>query len=141
MEFNYVNTNDNPTDLITRVVSLDKFKAQFLFVLHGPTRLVLNNAVVIFLVGFASAAMVELERFLPLAKLLRVVTYVFRFVFCLKKVSSDPSLAAKLYLLKVEQSLCFTKEKLFLLNPSNSNIPLLDASHNPFLDEEGLIHS
>ena len=53
--------------------------------------LVLNNAVVISPVGFASAAMVELERFSSLAKLVRAVTYVFRFVFSLKKVSSHMS--------------------------------------------------
>ena len=40
VKFNYVNTNDNPADLITRGVSLDKFKAQFLFWLHGPSWLV-----------------------------------------------------------------------------------------------------
>ena len=75
--------------------------------------LVLNNAFVIFSVGFASAAMVELERFSYPAKLLRVVTFVFRFVFSLKKVSSYVSLAAKLHLLKVDQSLCLTKKSCF----------------------------
>ena len=35
MKFNSMNTNDNPADLITRGVSLDKFKAQFLFLLPG----------------------------------------------------------------------------------------------------------
>ena len=40
MKFNYVNTKDNPTDLIARGVSLDKFKAQFLFWLYGPSWLV-----------------------------------------------------------------------------------------------------
>ena len=103
--------------------------------------LVLNNAVVISPVGYTSAAMVELERFSSLAKLLRVVTYVFRFAFCLKKVSSNPSLAAGLHLLKVEQSLCLTKEKLFLLNPFSSEVPFLVASLTLFLDEEELIRS
>ena len=83
--------------------------------------------------------MVELERFSFLAKLLRVVTYVFQFVFSLKKVSLHPNLAALLYLLKVEQSLCLTKEKLFPLNPSSSEVPFLIASLNLFLDEEELI--
>ena len=31
VNFYYVNTNDNPADLITRGESLDKFKAQYLF--------------------------------------------------------------------------------------------------------------
>ena len=75
--------------------------------------LVVNDAVVISPVGYTSSAMVELERFSSLAKLMWVVTYVFRFMFSLKKVSSDPSLAAKLHLLKVEHSLCLTKEKLY----------------------------
>ena len=103
--------------------------------------LVLNNAVVISPVGFASSAIVELEQSSSLAKLLRVVTYVFRFVFSLKKVSSDPSWAAKLHLLKVEQSLYLTNEKLFLLNPSSSEVPFLVASLNLFLNEEGIIRS
>ena len=99
VKFNYVNTDDNPADLITRGVSLDKFKAQFLFWLHGPSWLVgevlqwpaselsclsadsrllaLNNAVGISPVDYASAAIVDLEWFSSLAKLLRVVTYVF----------------------------------------------------------------
>ena len=69
-KFKFVNTNDNPADLIARDVSL-KVESQFLFWLHGPPRLVseafqwsaseldclssdsrmlvLNNAVVIFL--------------------------------------------------------------------------------------------
>ena len=109
----YVYTNDNPADWITRSESLDKFKAQLLFWLQGPfwlvgealqwpaselgcliadsRMLVLNHAVVISPVDFANSAMVELERFLSLAKLLRVVTYVFRFVISLKKVFSDPT--------------------------------------------------
>ena len=96
VKFNYVNTNDNPADLITRGMSLDKFKAQFLFWLLVPSwlsgealqwpaselgclsadsrMLVLNNAVVISPVDFASSAIVELERFSSLVKLLRVVT-------------------------------------------------------------------
>ena len=40
VKFNYVNKNDNPVDLITRGVSLNKFKAQFLFWLHGPSWLI-----------------------------------------------------------------------------------------------------
>ena len=103
--------------------------------------LVLNNVVVISPVDFASAAMVELEWFSSLAKLLRVVTYVFRVVFSLKKVSSDPRLVAKLYLLKVEQPLCLTKDKLFLMKPSSSEVPFLVANLNLFLDEKGLIRS
>ena len=85
VEFNYAKTNDNAAELITRDVSLDNFKAQFLFWLHGPSwlvgealqlparelgclsaescMLVLNNAVGISLVGFASSAIVQLERF------------------------------------------------------------------------------
>ena len=59
----------------------------------------------------------------------------------MKKVSSDLGLAAKLHLLKVEQSLCLTKEKLFPLNPSSSKVPFLVASLNLILDEEELIHS
>ena len=83
VKFNSVNTNDNPADLVTRAVSRDKFKAHFLCWLHDPSwlasealqwpsselgclspdsrMLVLNNAVVISPVGFASSAMVELE--------------------------------------------------------------------------------
>ena len=163
MRNSIVNTNDNPADLITRGVSLNKFKAQFLFWLHGPSwlvsealqwpaselgclsadspMLVLNNAVVISPVGFAGSAMIGLERFSSLAKLLRVVTYVFRFVFSLKKVSSDVSLVAKLHLLKVEQSLCLTEKKLLLLNPSSSEVYFRVACLNLFLDEKGLICS
>ena len=81
MKFNYVNTNDNPADLIARDVSLDKFKAQFLFWLHGPSwlvgealqwaaselgclcveshMLILNNPIVISLVGYANSAIVN----------------------------------------------------------------------------------
>ena len=66
---------------------------------------------------------------------------MFYDLFSLKKVSSYPSLAAKLQLLKVEQSLYLTKEKLFLLNPSSSEVPFQVASLNLFLDEKGLILS
>ena len=103
--------------------------------------LVLNYTVVIFLVGFASAAIIELEWFLSLAKLLRVLTYVFQFVFELKKVFSNLGLAVSSHLLKVEQSLKLTKEKLFMLNPTSSKVPFLVASLILFLDEKGLIHS
>ena len=76
---------------------LDKFKAQCLFWLHGPSwfvgetlqcptselgclsadrrMLVLNNAVVISPVGFASTAMVELESFYR-SKFISQVTFI-----------------------------------------------------------------
>ena len=38
MKFNYVNTKESPVDWITRGVSPGKFKAQFTFWLHGPSR-------------------------------------------------------------------------------------------------------
>lgn len=106
VSFKYVNTNDNPADLITRGVSIDKFETQLLFWIHGPSwlegeaiqwpaselgclsadsrRLVLNNAVIISPVGSTSTTVVELERFSSLDKLLRVLTYVFRFIFKLR---------------------------------------------------------
>ena len=40
VKFNSMNTNDNPADLITRGVSLNKSKTQFLFWRHGPSLLV-----------------------------------------------------------------------------------------------------
>ena len=98
--------------------------------------LVLNNAVMISPVGFASSAMIEFEQSLSIAKLLRVVTYALRFVFSLKKNPSDPSLAARLHLLKVEQSLYLTKEKLLLLNPSSSDVPFQVAGLNLFFGWE-----
>ena len=36
----YVNTYDNPADLIKRGVSLNKFRVQFLFSLHDPSWLI-----------------------------------------------------------------------------------------------------
>ena len=62
-------------------------------------------------------------------------------MFNLKKISSDPSLAAKLKLLKVEPSLCLTKENLFLLNLSSSDVPFLVTGLNLILDEKGFIRS
>ena len=40
MKFKYVNTKDNPADLITRGMSLDEFETHFLFWLYGPSWLV-----------------------------------------------------------------------------------------------------
>ena len=61
--------------------------------------------------------------------------------FGLKKISSDRDLAARFHLLKVEQLLCLTKEKLFLLKSTSNRIPVLTANLNLFLDEKEFIRS
>ena len=41
--FKYVNTSDNPVDLITRGITLDKFRSELQFWLTGPEWLIGEN--------------------------------------------------------------------------------------------------
>ena len=56
----------------------------------------------------------KFEKFSSLAKLMRVFTYVFRFMLALKKSLDEPGLSARVYLLKLAHSLCLLKKKNFL---------------------------
>ena len=54
-------------------------------------------------------SVMRFEKFSSLAKLMRVLTYVFRFVLALNKSLDEPGLSSRVYLLKLVQSLFLSK--------------------------------
>ena len=88
---------------------------------------------------------VDIARFSSYDKLLRVTTFVFKFLqskvprFNDKFENLDPSK----YLIKLMQSQCFDREITFLNNSSHNSkdIPKLITSLNLFLDEDAILRS
>ena len=70
-----------------------------------------------------------------------VLSYIFRFVLALKKSLDEPGLSARVYLLKLVQSLFLSKEKTFLLSPTNHEVVTQVANLDLFLDDRGLVRS
>ena len=115
MKIKYVPTDQNPADLITRRLTLNKFKLNLNFWIRGPTWL--RDSPVSWPVNelkYLSATdknamqtevhdsaaveenecVVNLEKF---SKVLRIVTLIFGFVNRLKHSDSDPGRVAKVY--------------------------------------------
>ena len=85
--------------------------------------------------------LMNFEGFSSLTKLMRVLSYVFRFMLVLKKSSDEPWLSARVYLLKLVQSLFLSKEKTLLSSPANHEVSHLVANLELFLDDRGLVRS
>lgn len=95
--FKYMNTSENPADVIIRGISLEKFKAQFDFWVSGPSwlsgnqinwpaselnclsadnRMVVLSNVIQCVESVNERDMFGLRRYASLAKLMRVVTHL-----------------------------------------------------------------
>lgn len=163
--FNYVNTNENPSDLVTRGISIKEFKNNLDLWLHGPTWLGLpsncwpqselkcvsdENKSKIKSVQTSVAIqsdkvvpILSIDKFSSLSKLYRITAYVLKFVFKLKRKVIDNDYATKLYWLYIMQLESFPNENDFLEKDKESNKPVPDLVKNLdlFLDDVGLIRS
>lgn len=165
VNFNYVKSEENPADLITRGISIKDFHLKKQFWNCGPTWIShdrsnwptyslnclseISKAKVQTNVNLAlDQTAVVLEPLLPcenfsnLHKLHRVTGYVLKFIFKCRKVDKDPNQEAKLYWLKQMQKESFSKEIHFLKEtPSDKVIPPLVNQLNLFLDDGGILRT
>ena len=103
--------------------------------------MVLTNIITCSAVVQDVVPVMKFEKFSSWAKLMRVLSYEFRFMLALKKSLDEPGLSARVYLLTLVQSLFLSKEKTFLLNPANHEVPPLLANLDLFLNDRGLVRS
>ena len=167
--FRYVPTDQNPADLLTRGLKLEKFKQNLSFWLEGPAWLKLTpvvwptsdlmclNSVNRGLVLNTQICKVNVQpvvafdRFGNLTKLVNSVSKVID-MLRLKKIvkdvhmmnwwgSIDSMQAAKIYLIKIMQKQSLETEISFLENPVNKEVPLLVKNANLFIDKCGVVRS
>ena len=159
----YVPSENNPADMITRGLSIDKFKQQLEVWVSGPEWLrstpvdwpkselncLSDNSknIVQATVMYNTISSLDLNAIVPenkyssLDKLIAVTTRVFQFIYKLRKKDEDYSLKTKQYLFKIMQEKCFPNELVFLKDPQNKNVPALVNNLNLFLDDDGIIRT
>ena len=164
--FNYVNTNENPADMITRGISSKKFKENLQFWIHGPqwlsndfekwpkhqllslapdvkkltlVNMNLNNSCVE--QEIEQNCIIDIKSYSSLNKLLRVTSYVFKFYQKTLKLNINPDDYATTFWIKQMQKECFSKEIEFLQQGKNENIPSLVNNLNLFLDATGILRT
>ncbi|XP_068238445.1 uncharacterized protein [Palaemon carinicauda] len=161
VKYNYVHTEQNPADLLTRGLSYNKFLENRKFWLEGPEWLNNNferwpkypfmslspqhkgkvnvNYVQIVKVN---TGFLNINKFSSYERLVKFTSYFFR-PLC-KVKGGDPRERAKKYWIEIAQSECFSKEIEFLKKEvkSEQNVPSLVSNLNLFIDEdleEGLL--
>ena len=164
--FKYINTKENPADLLTRGVTLGKFRTDMDKWLHGP--LWLSGEQVVWPVedldcvspenkqviqtNLASVLpsvepVVPFERFSSLNKLIGVTAQVLRVPYLLfkdklKSYNVDFNTKAKLHLIYVMQVQSFQEEFSFLRSQyTKQHIPNLVRDMDLFIDKDGLLRS
>lgn len=163
--FSYVNTLENPADMLTRGLSIENYKTKMIMWLHGPDWVsnelsdapsnpllcipedlrnqnqTMSNVAVLNSES-DSESVIPMEKFSNFHKLVRVTSLVFKFISKLRKKKVDCDFSAKLYLLRVMQSECFQKELNYLeFKPKDEPIPALINQLNLFLDDNGILRS
>jgi hypothetical protein len=159
-KYSYVNTTENPADLLTRGISFKKFVENFSLWTQGPCWL--SNVFeewpkyplqsvppdVKHLVMYSSKGEVpeflDIKRFSNFTKLIRFTSLLYK-PFCLKTKTDPYQKAVKYWILQVQKE-CFSEEIEFLrkakLGQTKTNyVPTLVANLNLFLDDEGVIRS
>ena len=164
--FKYINTKDNPADLLTRGVVLSKLKTDMDKWLHGPQWLsgervewpvealdcVSPENKQVIQTNMASVMppvepVVPFERFSSLSKLIGMTAQVLRVPYLLFKDKIKPSIVdyntkAKLHLIYVMQVQSFQEEFSFLRSQyTKQHIPNLVRDMDLFIDKDGLLRS
>ena len=162
MKFKYVLTDQNPVDLITRRLTLNKTKLNLIFwdssatwlrdsLVSWPVSelkcLSATDKNVVQIEVHCSAAVaknecvVNLEKFSKLSKVWRIVTLIFRFVNRLKHSDSDLGHIAKIYLIKWAQRQHYGHKIEFLENPSGRGPPEFLQNLNLLNGHSGIVRS
>ena len=163
--FKYIPTSQNPADLLTRGMSFEKFTENLLYWKSGPEFLTRKNSEIDWPTGqngcfsevtknlvssnvsriVKNVILIDINRFSSITKILRIVTFVFIFIYKLKRKNSDHvelRKKAENYLIIFEQNIHFSDEITFLQNkPEKSSIPNLVKNLNLFLDQNGVLRS
>ena len=164
--FKYINTKDNPADLLTRGVTLSKFKTDMEKWLHGPQWLsgewvewpvddldcVSPENKQIIQTNLASVMpsvepVVAFDKYSSLSKLIGVTAQVLRVPFVLfkDKITSDIvnfNTKAKLHLIYVMQMQSFQEEFSYLKSHyTKQPIPISVRDMDLFIDKNGLLRS
>ena len=165
IKFCYVNTMENPADLITRGISTKEFQSKFAYWMKGPTWISNNltdvpksdlsclsehskslttgvNIGLVNLQASVAPPLLDVNKYSNYNKLLRVTSYVFKFFSKCRKVETDHDLQAKLYWLKRMQLESFPQEIDFLKNkPNDKTIPSLVNQLDLFIDKDNILRS
>ena len=170
ISFKYVHTDQNPSDLLTRGLSLESFKQNLDFWIYGPkwiqsTDIVwpsndlscltaANKSIILNTCVKQSKTIqpiVPFERYSKFNKLLGVTAKMLEGLGKFKILrdntmlslwnSKDPHQCAKIYLVRIMQSQCFPDELAYLQNPNNKQIPNLVSNLNLFVDDHGVLRS
>ena len=162
IQYNYVSTNDNPSDLVTRGISFREFYSKLEFWTHGPRWLTLDKVdwpkfelkclsdahkdQILTAVSFNDSNVIpilDVSRYSNINKLFRISGYVFKFIFKLKhRTNATVEDAVRLYWLSIMQLQSFPEENKFLEEDNNnSNVPKLVMDLDLFLDKVRLIRS
>ena len=161
--FHYVNTLENPADMITRGISYNKFLSKMKFWLEGPTWLTNDfgkwpqypllsispnqkyqiSTTCTIGANKVNTGIININKYSSYVQLLKQTELLFRFVSKFK--GYDPKKKANEYWIKISQAEYFAKEISFLKENSNSNnnkdIPPLVLNLNLFLDEKGILRA
>ena len=170
ISFKYVRTDENPSDLLTRGLSLESFKQNLDFWLYGPkwlqtTNIVwptndlnclteANKSIVLNTCVKQSKVIQPIVPFEKYSKFNKLVGVTAKMLEGLGKFKllrdstmlnlwndTDPHQCAKIYLLRIMQSQCFTEELAYLQNPDNKQVPNLVSNLNLFIDDHGVLRS
>lgn len=161
IQFKYIPTELNPSDLNTRGISFTKFESKLDFWIHGPPFLVTNEPWPHGNLGCMSEAsksltlnstisdkpvepVIPVDKYSSLNKLIRVTSLLIRFIdLKCRKVDSSPLNCrdrAKLYWLKYVQQNYFQPElKFFHSSVASESVPPLVNNLNLFIDSVGLL--
>ena len=167
--FKYVPTDQNPADLLTRGVTVSKFKSELPRWCHGPSwlqgaspnwpsgdlqclsqaskELVGNSPAVMFTpepVRLMTEHLIDVSKYSSFTKVLAVASSMFKFVQNTRPHKNHVSSvreAAIQYLLKCMQHDSFSTELSYLKDPSSSKAPDIVLSLKLYLDETGIIRS
>ena len=161
LAYHYVNTEENPADLVTKGLSYSKYLSKIKFWLEGPQWLCNEfkqwpqypllsispnqkqkiNISCTIQQNKVNTGVLNINKFSSLNKLIKCTTYMFKFLGKIK--DCDPKEKAWEYWIKKAQEEYFPEELIFLRNANNNDklIPTLVANLNLFLDDKGMIRS
>ena len=167
VSLNYVKSEENPADLITRGMSTNEFENNLNFWKRGPvwlnkssnswpqhdlkclsdySRTLTACSNVMLLSGDVCVnAIFDIHKYSNLQKVLRITKIVISFCYKCRKVELDCNYLAKSYWLKIMQSESFVNEmhylKLSSLEKEKVKVPELINKLNLFLDDDLMIRS
>ena len=161
--YHYVNTLENPADMIRRGLSYNKYLSKIKFWLEGPVWLTNDfenwphypllstssdhkcqvSTACTLEVNKVNTGILNINRFSNFEQLLRSTEYMFKFVSKLKGYDSKKK--AIEYWIKNAQAEFFAKEIFFLENNASVDgskiVPALVLNLNLFLDQNGILRS